>query len=98
MTNKEFAEFLNRSRDLCVVLVRVMEDELKDQDPNLFLKISLFTLAKTSAMILQQVGDEEKEETVNIFCGTILSSIEQLEHATTSEHIAKQIIKKAMNK
>jgi hypothetical protein len=98
MTDKEFESFLLRSKDLCVVLVRAMEAELKDQDPNMFLKIGLFTLAKTSAMILQQVRDEEREETVTVFCGTILASIDQLEHAVTSEHLAKQIIKKAMNK
>jgi hypothetical protein len=98
VTNKEFAEFLNRSRDLCGVLVRVMEIELKDQDPNMFLKTSLLTLAKLSALILQQVADEEKEEATKVFCGTVMESIQQLENADTSEQLAKQIIKKAMNK
>ena len=98
MTNKEFEQFLLRSRDLCVVLLRVMEAELKDQDPNMFLKISLFTLAKTSAMILQQVSEEEKEETLNVFCGTVVESVQQLETAENSHYLAKQIIKKAMNK
>jgi hypothetical protein len=98
MTEKEFADFLNRSRDLCLVLLRVMDVELKDQDQHLFLKTTLFTLAKTSAMILQQVSDEQKEETLNIFCGTVVESVQQLETAENSHYLAKQIIKKAMNK
>jgi hypothetical protein len=47
---------------------------------------------------LQQVTDEEKEEATKVFCGTVMESIQQLENADTSEQLAKQIIKKAMNK
>lgn len=94
--DKELKDFIDKSRELGIEIMSIVEKHTgTDQDP-IAIKIALLAITKVSACILHELikMTDNSEAVFDLFVGTVAQSLDALDDLDVSKDEADAIINK----